>query len=210
MRIALDLFNASINSLQAIELIRSFVEDQTRGKAELLDCSDLLRWQLVQVVSALDKFIHDIVRIGMIESYKGTRAMTKKYKDFKVGLDFLNAVETASTQVEKIRLFEQKIAYQFSYQSFQTPETIGDALSYIWDESHKWNTISQGITPTISEADVKTQLKNISVRRNQIVHLVDCPSFLPPFAKQSIICEDVGQSADFIKKVVASIYQCVC
>ena len=40
------------------------------------DYSDLLRWQWAQSVSALDKLIHDLIRIGMVQTYQGLRTPT--------------------------------------------------------------------------------------------------------------------------------------
>ena len=45
------------------------------------DYNDLLRWQWAQSVSALDKLIHDIVRIGMRESFAGNRPITDKFSN---------------------------------------------------------------------------------------------------------------------------------
>jgi hypothetical protein len=83
MRNALNLFNALIDSTKSVEIIYSYIN----GMTSIIDCSDLLRWQWVQSVSALDRFIHDIVRIGIIEIFKETRAETKKYKTFLIDLD---------------------------------------------------------------------------------------------------------------------------
>ena len=44
------------------------------------DYSDLLRWQWVQSVSALDKLIHDLVKIGICQAFKGTRNQTSKFQ----------------------------------------------------------------------------------------------------------------------------------
>ena len=48
------------------------------------DYNDLLRWQWAQSVSALDKLIHDIVRIGMRESFSGNRPITDKFSNFAI------------------------------------------------------------------------------------------------------------------------------
>ena len=39
--------------------------------------SQLLRSQFVLLVSALDTYIHDIVRIGILQVYQGTRPVSK-------------------------------------------------------------------------------------------------------------------------------------
>jgi len=40
---------------------------------------DLLRSQVVYAVSAFDKLIHDLVRIGMVQIFSGARPATAKY-----------------------------------------------------------------------------------------------------------------------------------
>src|SRR5690606_2896750 len=68
--------------------------------------------------------------------------------------------------------FEQEIIQKHSYLSFQEPTKISDALSLIWDHPQKWQFLAMatGITP---ENTLKTRLKTIVVRRNQIVHEAD-------------------------------------
>ena len=44
-----------------------------------LDASDLLRWQWVLAVSALDKYIHDIVTDGLVEQYINKKPHTPKF-----------------------------------------------------------------------------------------------------------------------------------
>ena len=55
----------------------------------ILDLSDILRAQYVMLVSALDHFIHELVRFGMIEIYNGKRRVTKKFKDSIIFIEFL-------------------------------------------------------------------------------------------------------------------------
>jgi hypothetical protein len=179
------------------------------GVTSLVDCSDLLRWQWVQAVSALDKFLHDVVRIGMIEIFNGERNPTAKYKNFMIGLETLNQILTSTNLIERSRIIEQQILHQNSYKSFQTPNNIGDALAYVWDESYKWKMISRGMPETPEENDVKTQLNNIILRRNQIVHEGDCQSDTLPLERQTIDLDDVNETIAFLKNVAQSIYDCI-
>lgn len=163
-------------------------------------CDDILRWQWAQSVSALDKLIHDLVRIGMIEIAKGEREKTLKYNSFRVNL---NNVESIISNVgERIAILDKSIVEQHSFLSFQDPKKISEALSYYWNEDHKWQKISQKMG--IDESVVKTQLNNIIIRRNQIVHEGDYSSEL--LDRQEIESNDVIEILEFIHNVGSAIY----
>ena len=142
-----------------------------------LDASDLLRWQWVIAVSALDRYIHDIVRIGMIQEFVGTRPRTPKFDSFKITLsDYSNFSHSLYPEIE----FEREIIRQHGYLSFQQPSNIADALAYIWPETNKWDVISRNMLTPITASDLKTKLSTIVARRNQIAHEGDCNSAILP------------------------------
>lgn len=171
-----------------------------------LDFSDLLRWQWVLSVSALDKYVHDLVRIGMIEAFQGIRNQTPKFKTFRIDMEkFLNINEAPIPAIE----FEKEIIRQHSFLAFQYPEKIADALAYIWDESNKWDIISDHMQTTITSNDLKVKLKNIVVRRNQIVHEGDCFTTLLPLQQQIITINDTEDVTKFIKELVYAINQSI-
>ena len=171
-----------------------------------IDASDLLRWEWVLAVSALDKYIHDIVRIGMVEEFLGIRPRTKKFNTFRIDMStYTNLMHSQSPEV----LFESEIKRQHSFLAFQHPEKLIDALSLIWSEEHKWEAISRNMTSTISVADLKTKLNNIVIRRDQIVHEGDCFIASLPLQQQQISEADVQDVIDFISEFVQSIQICV-
>ena len=49
-----------------------------------VDLSDILRASLVLAVSALDHFVHEFVRLGMLEVHRGNRPTTDAYLSFRV------------------------------------------------------------------------------------------------------------------------------
>jgi hypothetical protein len=165
-----------------------------------MDYSDLLRWQWVQSISALDKFIHDIVRIGMLYIYAGHCKPTDKYLTFTI--DLKTHIQIMQDSGLALSTFEQQILLKNGYQAFENPEKISDALSYIWNEKNKWKVIADRIGK--SESDIKIQLKNISIRRNQIVHEGDYAN--RELQRQSIAKDDVIEVIGFIEKVGESIY----
>ncbi|MFD1954565.1 HEPN domain-containing protein [Paenibacillus thailandensis] len=197
----------------SFELFKSILEDtrNTRALYQFLrnvvkppyDYSDLLRWQWAQSVSALDKLIHDLVRVGMVESFLGDRTPTPKFLGFGFTLDthFKLVQNTASATY----LFEQMVTQKHGFLSFQEPDKISDALSNIWNEQHKWQKISLELGQ--DENYTKTLLKNISIRRNQIVHEGDYSNSL--LQRQPISEEDVDTVIDFVDKLGEVIYNLV-
>lgn len=164
------------------------------------DYSDLLRWQLAQSVSALDKLIHDLVRIGMLEIYQDKRRSTPKYESFTITLGVLKKMKDEPSQ--ELSYLEEQIILTNGYKAFQDPDKISESLSLIWNESQKWDRIASSLGRTA--ADVKTQLKNIVIRRNQIVHEGDYAGFSS--LRDNIDEADVVTTIDFIEKLGKAIY----
>lgn len=167
------------------------------------DYTDLLRWQWAQSVSALDKLIHDLVRIGMRESFSGTRLSTDKFMSFAISISTYQQIEQ-NPSMAPIR-FEQYVTQKNKTLSFQDPDKIADGLSYIWQEQHKWNAISNFMGK--AENDVRTELKNISIRRNQIVHEGDY--IASNTSRQIIEKDDVDEVINFIEQLGIAIYNLV-
>lgn len=168
-----------------------------------VDISDLLRWQWVQCISAFDKFVHDVVRVGMVEIFLGNRTPTPKYNTFQIDIqtygDMINNIIDASL------IFERKIILKHGFLAFQDPSRVADALSYIWNENDKWGKISNLMG--MSKDDCTTYLRNIVIRRNQIVHEGDYTDSLS--RRQDIFLQDVIDIRDYILKLGQSIYDCV-
>jgi hypothetical protein len=164
------------------------------------DYSDLLRWQWAQSVSALDKLIHDLVRVGMLEIFQGNRAPTSKFLTFPVSLQ--THEQMRRTPNLSYSILEQEIVRKHSFLAFQDPDKIADALAYIWAEPHKWAVLAQHFGMT--ESAIRVQVKNISIRRNQIVHEGDYSSNL--LQRQSIVASDVEDVLTFVSSLGEAIY----
>ena len=168
-----------------------------------VDISDLLRWQWVQCISAFDKFVHDVVRVGMVEIFLENRTPTPKYNTFQIDIqtygDMINNIIDASL------IFERKIILKHGFLAFQDPSKVADALSYIWNENDKWGKISNLMG--MSKDDCTTYLRNIVIRRNQIVHEGDYTDSLS--RRQDIFLQDVIDIRNYILKLGQAIYDCV-
>jgi len=216
------MINAYNNFIERIKDIRNLenIYDQNIAQYSLLaeTLSDILRFQLVYAVSAFDRFIHDIVRIGIVDSIKNQTQLTEKAKSFQIMLtDVLLISETQSPmsiQDNLIQLIDKKIQERHSELAFQQPPKISEALSHIWHEEHKWQRITenmtielQGNTINKKEKYLKQTITLIINRRNQIVHEADID--LVTNQKRSIEKANINESVLIIEDLGNSIYKCL-
>ena len=152
----------------------------------------------------MDKLIHELVRFGMIEAFQGKRVRSNKFASFGITTNTLTS--SLSTLIPPPEYwFEQEIIERHKMLAFQTPDKIADALSLIWDESHKWQKLS--MATGIPEIDLKTQLKTIISRRNQIVHEADMDLFTG--TRNKIDKKDIDDVISFIEILSESIFNAV-
>lgn len=178
--------------------------------------SDISRSQLVYAVSALDKLIHELVRIGMLQSFLGQRVKTAKFVRFSISLDTYHKIQQSTQNFDEegneIRqlmrpehFFEQEIIANHKHLVFQDPDKIADALSLIWEEKQKWYKISLSLN--LSDDYVKKRLKAIVSRRNQIVHEADID--IQTDLRRVIDSDDVREVVNFIFDLGKEIFNSV-
>ncbi|WP_299336830.1 HEPN domain-containing protein [uncultured Psychroserpens sp.] len=168
------------------------------------DVSDLLRSEIVYVISSFDRLIHDLVRIGMRQTYNGLRSKTNSYKNYSFTINETDRINYATIPPSEY-IFEEIIASKHKHLSFQEPEKINEALSLIWLETHKWQVIANRMGR--NQNDLKTELKNIILRRNQIVHEGDFD--LSTGNLQPITHNDTVRSVNFIESLGNTIYDII-
>lgn len=166
----------------------------------IIDASDLLRSQIVMTVSALDHYIHEVTRYGMLEIFDGKRRPTDPFLKFQVSMETLQQL-TISPGSSRV-LLENEIREKHGFLSFQHPDKIGDAIR-LFSPLPLWPGVASSLS--ISPNDVKTRLKLIVERRNKIAHEADMdPSY--PGTRWPITKHDVQTTIDFIEKVCESIH----
>ncbi|OOP72138.1 HEPN domain-containing protein [Clostridium beijerinckii] len=193
-------FELLMSDTKNISSIYDYLQKCVKGP---LNYDDLLRLQWVQSVSALDKLVHDLVRVGMVHIFTGRRSSTVKYRNFQVDMNWYELV--ASTPYIIIPEFEKKVIKQHGYLAFEDPDKISDALSNIWDANDKWKLIADRMYE--DKNTVRITLKNIVTRRNQIAHEGD---YIDDFGNRQVIEKiDTDVVLNFIDKVGTAIYECV-
>lgn len=191
---AIDSFRANIVRARELgELYNSLKAITTPA----LNTKDLLRSQIVMAVSALDHFVHEVVREGMVEIYEGTRPLVAGFSNFSVSLAEAKASIPASSSV----WVDAAIRQSHGYLSFQHPDKIADAIRLI-HEPPLWPAIE--VRLGVPAKDIKEHLKLIVERRNKIAHEADIdPSF--PGQRWPISYRDASSAIEFLKQLVEAI-----
>jgi RiboL-PSP-HEPN len=169
----------------------------TKIVTSAIDLSDILRAQHVLAVSALDYFVHEATRIGMLEVFDGNRPPTPAFSRFRISLDALGPGAVVSRSN-----FENEIRAQHSFLSFQHPDKVADALRLIADIK-LWDAVGAELNndPLI----IKQRLRLIVDRRNKIAHEADVdPTY--PNVRWPISESDVDGTIDFLSETVEAIY----
>ena len=199
MRAAIDQFRDNIQRVRSMGAIYLALSNQT---TEALDLSDLLRSQWVMAVSALDQYVHEIVRLGMLEAYRGNRFQTDNFLRFQVTME--RTLQAINTPRDDIWL-EDQIRTSHGHRSFQTPDNIAEAIRLV-SSVQLWNTVA--VLLNVRPQYIIERLKLIVSRRNQIAHEADTdPSYggrLWP-----VDFDMVDEAVSFIEQLTEAIHTTV-
>ncbi len=193
---AIEQFRENILRVRNLGALHQAIDAMTTAA---LDPSDLLRAQYVLAVSALDHYIHEVTRTGMLEIFDGTRGASPAYLRFRVSLD--SVTNGASNSALRANL-DAEIRTQHSYLAFQHPGKIADAIR-LFSEIDLWDNVARRLG--IEKRDLKEHLRLIVDRRNKIAHEADLdPTY--PNTRWPISAQMVGDVVDFINSLAESIY----
>ncbi len=169
MQSALDSFEYSLVRVRHLHGLHSAFETTL---TIAVDLSDILRAELVMAVSALDRYVHDVTRLGMLQCHSSTRAKTDAFNRFPISLLTAVAISATATAIPAL---DAEIRSKHSYLSFQQPDKIADAIR-LFSSVSLWESVGQSMG--MSAKDAKATLGLIVDRRNKIAHEADVdPSF---------------------------------
>jgi RiboL-PSP-HEPN len=198
MQSALDQFRSNIVYVRNLGgLYRSIAKVTTA----VLDLSDLLRAELVMCVSALDHYVHEVTRLGMLETLNGKRPQTPAFLKFSISIDgVLQALGTPNGDA----WFDTQIRERHGYQSFQQPDKIADAIRLI-SSLELWNSLASALGD--SAQNLKTRLQLIVERRNKIVHEADMDPTYPGSGTRWPITDALANDAvDFVERLCETVH----
>ena len=185
-------------NIQRVENLQGVYKSLSGTLTAAIDISDILRSEIVLLISALDYYIHSKVLSKIEDAFTGKRTATAKFQTTAVRLSTVKSAIGAGASMQWLL---DEVYHQHSWKSFQTPESIADALKMVSDKK-VWELVSKALkAPT---QDVKDRLRVLVERRNKIAHEADSDPSLPT-AKLPISDTDVESAIDFVKSVVDEI-----
>jgi RiboL-PSP-HEPN len=198
MKAALDQFRANLDRARSLSGLADSLGVLT---TPAVDFSDIYRAALVLGVSALDHFVHEFVRLGMLEVYRGTRPDTEANLSFKVPI---LAMKIGLADPAQDGWLDAAIRETHSWQSFQHPDKIADAIRLI-SPVKLWMEVAKEFGSDVTA--VKASLTTIVDRRNKIAHEADMDPTNPGY-RWPINSKLVTDALEFIERIVHSIYAC--
>ncbi len=194
-------FRKSISDSEHLCVLYHYCVDEQKLPG---DYGDLLRMAFIYCMSALDKLAHDILTHYMVEIFVGRRSPTRKYLTETISMENQIALAGATMPPKEI-IFEGMVRTKLAYQSFMDPDKLVDALSLVWQETHKWQKIAT--TMRLNPEQASTELKNLCKRRNAIVHETDWDPITDQ--KMPILSVDARRAADFVSLLGETIHTLV-
>ncbi len=131
MQSALNQFQTSINRVRDLISVHNTIQSQVTNA---LDLSDLLRAALVLAVSALDYYIHEVIRLGMLEIHRGQRpepgfgdnTNQSQFSKFKISLG--NAQKDRNIAINITSWLDSEIQQTYGDEFLQNYSSISELL----------------------------------------------------------------------------------
>ena len=199
MRQALDQFQRNVDGVRALAGVVTSIKTMTTSAVDL---SDVMRAELVLAVSALDHFIHEVARCGMLEVHRGNRPPTDAYQAFRIPL---GAVRTGLSDLTRDDWLDSAIRQAQSLSTFQRPDNIADALRLI-SPVKLWDEVAKQLG--LASAEVKRRLQLVVDRRNKIAHEADLDP-LNPGVRWPIDEQMVDDAITFIHSLGLAIHKVI-
>lgn len=152
-----------------IENIKSKFDIYDKLVAENLknEADDVLRSQIVFLMSALDFYMHEIVKYSLIKIFKREKEKTSSYKNFIVSIE---VVEKALDNPENIDWLSEEIILRHSKNTYMGSKKIKEALSLISTEK-VFSKVADNLN--YQTKDLSNKIDEIYKRRNKIAHQSD-------------------------------------
>lgn len=167
--------------------------------------NDILRSQVVLLMSTVDFYIHEVVKYGVLKIFSKEKPRTDEYEKILLGIE---CVEKALENPECIDWLEEGIIAQHKYKSFMGSNKIRSALKIVSNEKVfdiALKSVSEDIGKTKKE--VEDIIRDLSDRRNCIVHQTDRNPVNCEI--NEILKEDVTLGIDVVEKIILNIHKSI-
>lgn len=200
MQRAIEKFRQNIESVRELDSIFGLITSNYPLLEE--QAQEILRAEIVLSVSALDCFIHDLIKQGMVETYEGNRIASNQLSTYQIPFKFLKLIENSEQLDDKLAYLENAIKENNSKDSYQSPKSIEYALQLI-NITSVWKNVASLMN--LKAEDIKGELSLIIDRRNKIAHEADYDALTG--SKYPIDRQNINDVIQFIESLCESIYK---
>ena len=187
-------FNNSIEVVRQKDEIIQFLS--AHGQSTL----EIRQSQIILLMSALDLYIHDIVKYCIIQKFNGNQTKTKQYKELLIPMQ---SVELAIQNPESSDWLDEVITNINQYKSFTSYGQIKNQLEAVGLKSKKINELVLKIE---SDFGVSNLIEKLRLLRNRLAHQ-DQQSITS--LESELTEEKINQYIDFIHQLVQDIHQTI-
>ena len=149
-------FNSSIEVVRQKDEIIQFLS--AHGQSTL----EIRQSQIILLMSALDLYIHDIVKYCIIQKFNGNQTKTKQYKELLIPMQ---SVELAIQNPESSDWLDEVITSINQYKSFTSYGKIKNQLEAVGLKSKKFNEL---VLKTESDFGVSDLIEKLRSLRNRL------------------------------------------
>ncbi len=187
-------FNSSIEVVRQKDEIIQFLS--AHGQSTL----EIRQSQIILLMSALDLYIHDIVKYCIIQKFNGNQTKTKQYKELLIPMQ---SVELAIQNPESSDWLDEVITSINQYKSFTSYGKIKNQLEAVGIKSKKF---SELVLKTESDFGVSDLIEKLRSLRNRLAHQ-DQESINS--LELELTEEKINQYIGFIYQLVQDIHQTI-
>lgn len=193
-------FEENVGGLKNLEVAYAHFEQQPLA----LGMTDILRAEYVMLVAALDFYMHEVVRAGILTSFSSSQdEVFKALAKIEVPLNqVFSLLQVENGQQEYLRKLDGILQKKLEQYSFQSPSSVEIALSYL-NKKKIWKEIS--VYMNTEPKAIREELALIVHRRNYIAHQAD---YNPSTGeKKPITLDDVKEVREFLTNFVRAVHK---
>lgn len=182
--------------------------DLLKNNNRIEETNDILRFQIVFVMSSLDFFMHEIYSFAFIKIFKNEMPKTNGYKNYKIPLKLLEKALYDAENIDR-HLKETFIGINDSF-TFMSPGRIRELLNIITSEDEFALVERKLKQRKIIKYNVRldSEIEHIYDRRNKIAHQTDIEHGEDD--KNIINRREVEYYIDVISNFVEELFKVVC
>ncbi len=187
-------FEESIKSIEdTFEIYNNLENDEQK--------CDILRYQVMFLESAVDFYMHEIIKYGMKKMYIGEWNRSTRYKNFQIKMEDVHELFIPDDE----DTFEKIVNDTYEHNTFMSPTEIKKCLNLL-DINHI-NIANKVFFEKGSKENVSDKFKNfleeLYDRRNRIVHQSDRSH--QDASKFEINLEYTKEKIDKVKSIIEAI-----